>query len=183
MSQKIRVLGWAIAALLAVSFSASAADEPHPFKDSKVGDWVKHKQIVNAGGMKMETETKQTIKEKTEKEVTLEMEMSMAGGAPMKNSIKIPLDQKYEPYKQPGTDAEVKEIGKGEEKVTVAGKSFDTKWVEVEVINKVQGAEMKSKFKVWSATTVPVGGMVKMEGEMGGMGKTTMELIDFGSGK
>jgi len=179
----VRKFGWTLAALLAVSFAVRAADEvENPFKDAKVGDWVKYKQAVNAGGMKMDAELKQTVTAKTDTEVTVELEMTMAGNPPGKSSIKIPLDKKYEPYKQPGMDAEVKELGKGEEKVTVGGKTYDAKWVQVEVINKAQGAEMKSTVKVWTVATVPVGGLVKMDGDMMG-GKVTMELVEFGNGK
>ena len=177
----VRMLGWSLAALLAVSFALRGAEEENPFKNAKVGDWVKYKQTVNAGGMKMDAELKQTVTEKTDKEATVELEMVMQG-QPHKSTVKIPLDQKYEPYKQPGMDAEVKELGKGDEKVTVGGKTFDAKWTQVEVINKAQGAEMKSTVKVWSSTTVPVGGMVKMEGDMAGT-KMALELVDFGNGK
>ncbi len=162
--------------------SAARAEEENPFKKAKVGDWTEYKISNKAAGMAMEGEQKTTVTKVTAEEVTMDVIMKMMGQE-MKQSTTVKLNEKYDPTKMQYKDATVKEIGKGDEKVTAGGKTFDAKWVELEVSVKMGAQEMKVKSKVWSSATVPLGGMVKMETDSGAMGKMTMELKDFGMGK
>jgi hypothetical protein len=159
-----------------------AADVDNPYKTAKVGDWAKYKQTMVSAGMNMETAMKQTVTAKTDKEVTIEIAMTVQGNE-MKNSMTIKLDEKYDPMSKMPAGTQSKEIASGAEKLTVAGKAIDTKWFEYETVSKApDGTELKSKSKVWTSTVVGTV-VVKMENDMGGKGKMTMDLIDFGSGK
>ena len=170
--------------VVAVSLMSSAwsADAENPFKKAKVGDWVEYKIVNKAGGMNMDGSQKQTVTAKTDEECTVEVAMKMMGQE-MKSSYTVKLNEKFDPMKQPGMDATVKELGTGEDKVTIDGKELNTKWVEAEVVTKAGGQEMKIKTKAWTSTEVPLGGLVKMDSDMGAMGKMNMELTKFGSGK
>jgi hypothetical protein len=176
----LRVMVGAVLAFCLVS-GASRAEDENPYKNAKVGDWAKYKMAIKAGGTAMESEQKQTVTARTETEVTIEMVMVM-GGKENKATFTVKLNEKFEPYKMKNVETEVKEGASGSEALTINGKSVDTKWKELEVINKLQGTEMKSKVKLWFSPDVKLG-LAKMESDSGAMGKTTLELVDFGGEK
>ena len=136
--------------------------------------------------MNAEAEVRQTVTKKTDTDVTIEYAQKMANGPEKKREIVVKLDEDYDPVKGPSKKlpkSTRKQLETGAEKLTVNGKSLDTKWVLNEVTIKVGGKELTSKSKVWTSADVPMGGMVKMENDLGTMGKSSMELTDFGSGK
>jgi hypothetical protein len=166
--------------LLMLATTSFAADADNPYKTAKVGDWAKYKQTMKGEGVEMEMEMKQTVTAKTDKEVTIEKEMSVAGQT-TKETETIKLDEAYNPIKEMADGA--KEVGKGDEKLTIAGKTYDTKWVEYETTIQGEGdATVKMKIKIWNCATV-VGGMVKFVSDMGTHGNVSVELVDAGSGK
>jgi len=163
---------------LTVAFLAHAEEE-NPLKKANVGDWVEWKTATKAGGFAMEGNMKQTLVAKTDSEATLEVANNMQGQE-FKQQVKVNLNEKYDPRKTaPG--AEVKELGKGEESLTVAGKTVKTQWSEYQITMDHGGQKMTVKGKAWVSKDVPLGGLVKMESEMGGLGKQSMELVGFGS--
>lgn len=176
------ILAMSMAVLCLVAMAAHTEEE-NPFKKAKVGDWVEYTSKSEFSGQKSETEMKEVVTKKTETEVTYEMKIKAGGMDMPAQPVTIKLDQKYDPtHAQKG--ATVKEVSKGEETLTVGGKSVSTKWVELETTMKMGDKDIVSKSKVWTAPdAVPLGGMVKMENDMGGVGKTTMELKDFGNSK
>lgn len=173
-------IGMAVMCLVA---TAVRAEEENPFKKAKVGDWTQYAMKTVMAAATMESEMKQTVTKKTDTEVTYEVKMKANGMDMPAQTMTIKLDEKYDPtHAQKG--ATVKEIAKGDEKLTIGGKTINTHWVEVETSMKIGDKDVVSKSKVWMAPdSVPLGGLVKMENDAGGTGKTTMELKDFGSAK
>jgi len=162
-----------------------AADEiPSPYKNAKVGDWVEYKMASGSARANVDIKQKRTVTEKTETTITIEMAMSVMG-RDIKHSQTFNLDQKFDPssYMQRGPAAdkskgEYKEVSRGEESLTVGGKTLACVWMSYAVTS--EGKEGKAK--IWRNAEVPLGGMVKMEAETA-KGAMTMELVDFGSGK
>lgn len=167
--------------LCLVTAVLAQAEDKHPYASAQVGDWIEYKTSTKMSGMSMDQNMKQTVIKKTETEVTIEILMAI-NGQEMKQPMVIKLNEKYEPFKQEG-NASVKELGSGSEKISTNGKSYDTNWKEVELTATQEGQVVKTKSKVWSCLEVPLGGLVKMETDIAGMGTTTMELQGFGKGK
>lgn len=162
-----------------------AAD--NPFKSAKVGDWVQTVTTTETMGNKMEMNTKQTVVARDDVSVTLRMEVSMMGRQMPPQESRIMLEQPYEPYTQPNTDAKATILGEGDETITVDGKSYKTHWTKVKVV-ATKPAPMESTVKAWSSKDVPLSGMVKMESEsvmaMNGKSMNTKMIMKLaGSGK
>jgi hypothetical protein len=172
-----------VAAICFLAINAVRAEEENPYKKAKVGDWVEYSMKSKVGGNDMEMSTKQTVTNKTDKEVTVEVVTNMMGQT-MKNQFTVDLTKKFDPYTTGMKDAkvEVKELEKGEENVTVGGKSLKTNWVRFETTGQANGMAINAKGKAWSSPEVPLNGLVKSETEMMGM-KQVMELKGYGSGK
>ncbi|HYG73535.1 MAG TPA: hypothetical protein VEK08_00780 [Planctomycetota bacterium] len=174
----------ALLCLIAITLSLSLclrAEEENPLKKAKVGDWIEWTTSSKFGGFAMEGGMKQTVKAKTDADVTLEIANKTPAGD-VKQEIKINLNEKYDPRKQ-DPNAEFKETGKGEETITVGGKSLKTTWTSYETTSNAGGQKMTIKGKAWVSPEVPLGGLVKSENEIVGMGKQSLELKDFGTGK
>ena len=180
------MLKTALFSVLALLFSGLAAAAENPLKKANVGDFVAFKQTTKSGMMNAEADVRQTVTKKSDTEVTIEYAQKIANAPEMKREIVVKLDEDYDPIKGPAKGAPkstLKQLETGTEKITVNGKSLDTKWVLNEVTMKVAGQELTSKSKIWTCADVPLGGMVKMENDLGANGKSSMELTDFGSGK
>lgn len=174
-----------IAAAVVLVWAAVRAEEENPYKKAKVGDWVEYKVANKMGGISMDMEMKHTVVKKTDAEITIEYTSKVAGQE-IKNSITHKLDVKYDPLKASlgdKGDAEMKQLDKGEETLTVGGKTLKTTWMTYEATTKSAGGAMTMKGKSWVSPEIPLGGVVKSETDLGAMGKQSMELKDFGSGK
>ena len=169
--------------LVAVSAFNLGAEEENPFKKAKVGDFAQYKVANQMAGMQMDLEMKSTVIKKTDTEATVEV-VTKLNTQEFKSSYTVKLNEKYDPRSTGLKDVTMTETGKGEETLNVAGKELKTKWTSYEVSGKADnGQAIKSKGKAWVSTEVPLGGLVKSEGEMVGAGKQKMELTGFGSGQ
>lgn len=174
----------AIALILIAPFCL-ADDKPktekeHPFAKAKVGDWVSYKTTMSANPMPITS--KQTVKTRTDTEVTLTME-SKVGDYSTSQDAKINLKEKFDPLNPPevnGVRPVVKKLGQGKEKISIGGKTYDCEWLQLEVINDIAGTKMKSITKTWTCKDVPCGGMVKTVSDTDGT-KSTIELTGHGS--
>jgi len=170
-----------MAAILCLIGAGTQAFEGNPLKNAKVGDFASFKMSTKAGGMSMDMETKRTIIGKTDAEVTMEI-VTKVMGRETKINHTVKLNEDFDPrqmaFRGKG-DVTFKELDKGEETITVAGKALKTTWTSFEATSK-QGT---MKGKAWVCPDVPLGGLVKSEMDMGGLGTMTSELVDYGSAK
>jgi hypothetical protein len=169
--------------LCVLALSTFAGDE-NPYKAAKVGDWAEYKSSTDANGFKMESKMKQTVKAKTDTEVTVSIEMDM-GGQKNTQETKIDLTKAYDPTTAgtpPGAKPPKVEKGKeGDETVSVGGKEYKSHWIESKVTMEMGGQTIATETKTWMSKDVPLGGLVKSETKMNNGIKVTMELTGSGS--
>lgn len=152
-----------LALALAVSLLALAGD--HPWKNAKVGDWVKYESVT----MGNTTQMKWTVTAKTDKSLTYEVETTVAGQT-FKTSSTVDLTADL----GPGGVAMPKDAPKPvvtDDTVTVAGKSWKCRKVEMTLANGMKTVS-------WSSSELPIGGLVKSE--TSGAVSSTMTLVDWG---
>lgn len=190
----IRLNGWMAAVAVVLCAGAAYAEEAqeNPFKNAKVGDWLKHTVKTETMGMTQESAMLMTVKAKTAEEATVTIEAEAMGQKMPPQEQKIPLNEPYDFTKLPAQAAAVgitaKVLGQGEETISVGGKTYACHWVESSLEGKVMGGmPIKGKSKVWICKDVPLSGMVKMvnESEMQMNGqpmKTSMTMEIAGTG-
>jgi hypothetical protein len=158
------------------------AGDDHPFKKSRVGDWVAYRMTSpTVGGT-----TKMTIIAKDDKEVTYEVTstFSFMGNetvAPVQK-IKVDLTKSYDPIIAANlarTGTRIEKEGEGTERIKVGDKEFDTKWTKTRSTTTVNEITVVTEHKMWFAKDVPLSGLVRMDTTAGGM---TMKLELTGSG-
>jgi hypothetical protein len=160
-----------IAALTALAVVSMAADNS-AWSNCKPGAWSKLKTTsettVAGHTTNMTIETKMTLVSKTADKATVATETTMMGRT-TKTTADIPL-------KSDAKGTSQTPVKMGSETITVAGKAFKCKTVEVQ--SEANG--MKTSTKSWMADEVP-GGIVKsVSTSTGSMSsKVTMELVDF----
>jgi len=153
---------------------AKLTPRENPFRDVRVGDWAEFRIESNTNGLEKVTTVKNTITEVAADSVTL----NITGVGLDKYEV---LDRKdYNPYRVPGAEVSVRELGTGSEKIKVAGQEYDCTWYEVEITTGSGGAPWT--YKEWVSKSVPLAGKVKSE--MYGPGNKFLHtLAGFGRGK
>jgi len=183
----------AAAAVCLSPLAARAADDDHPYKNVKVGDYATYKTTTKYAGQTITGTVTQSVTAKSDKEATVRgtVKFTVAGtdtdGPP--TELKIDLTKPYDPTKAPGLppNSELKvEKGKdGKEKVKVGGKEYDATWTAYAVKGKLMGQDIDAEIKAWMAKDAPMG-LVKMEmtGTAAGQKiEMTMELAETGNKK
>jgi hypothetical protein len=176
-----------LALFLAAICLAVRAEDENPYKKANVGDWVEFKSSTVMPQMKMESKMKQTVTAKTEKEVTVKMDMEMPNMPVQSNEMKIDLTTKYDPTTAgmpPGAKVpKIEKLAEGDETLNIGGKEYKSHWVSQKMETDMGGAKMESQMKTWTSKDAPLTGMVRMETKMtGAMAMTTtMELTGSGS--
>ncbi len=169
-------------------FAVRAADEEHPYKNVKVGDFVTYKMTMKFAGMDIEGTMTQTVTAKSDKEVTVKASGKMGGMDIPESEQKVDLTKPFDPTKMaspPGTDAKMEKGKDGKEKIKVGDKSYEATWTAYKMTAKAMGQEMTGDIKVWTAKDVPFG-MAKLESTMtfaGNEMKMAMEMTESGSAK
>ena len=135
----------------------------------KAGYFVLLKITTKAGEIECEQTIKMTLKELTDEKavVTTESVMYVDGKAMEPTVFEREIPARIDKPEE-DEDSAAKEIGKGEEKITVKGEEFDTKWVKSET--ETEG--VKTTITVWSCEEMP-GGVVKMVATGEGYGMTS----------
>ena len=169
--------------------ASRAADDENPYKNAKVGDFATYKMTMKVAGQNLEGTIKQSITEKSDKEVTVKVTGNINGMDIPEQVQKIDLTKPFDPTKigqQPGgADLKVEKGKEGKEKLKVAGKEYETTWTNYTVKGKANGIEIDTVMKVWMAKDVPAA-LAKMEmtTTVAGMKiEMTMELTETGSKK
>ncbi len=177
--------------LAAAPFGARAADnEPNPYKNVKVGDFATYKVSTKYNGIAIPASITQTVTAKNDKEATIKVSFSLGGMQVATDTQTVDLTKPYDPTSVIGlpsvSDATVKKLKDGKDKVTVAGKEYSASWTTYEVKAKSMGTAITlNPVKVWMSPDVSMG-IVKMEamGDVGGQKmEITMELAETGTKK
>ena len=150
---------------LALAVSVLALADDHPWKNAKVGDWVKYESVA----MGTTSQMKWTVTAKTETSLTYEIETTVAGQT-FKTSSTVDLTLNL----GPGGVNVPKDAPKPtvtEDTLTVAGKSWKCKKVEMTMANGM-------KTTSWASTELPIGGLIKSETT--GKVSSTVTLVDWG---
>jgi hypothetical protein len=162
-------------------FVAPLAAEDNPLANAKKGDWVEYATTSKAGAFSIKNEQREEVAEKNGDSVTIEV--SMKQNPQVKQSYTVKLSDKYDPLKlmRPSADFTSKETGKGEDELELAGKKIKASWTAYEELYDINGHKQTVKTKIWTAAGIPVGGVVKVELDLGAGGKKLKELSAFGS--
>jgi hypothetical protein len=173
-----------LVAFFLLSIVSVRAAEDNPLVKAKVGDWVQYKATTSMAGQKMEMEQKHEVVAKTDVDITLEYSMIMNGKVMNKSRHTFKLNEKFDPNTMDMKDvnAKVKQLGTGQEAVTVGGNTYQATWTATEITADMGGQEMTIKSKAWVSPEVPLHGLLKTHSEMP-MGVMEMELTGSGKGK
>ena len=178
------MIRWLIVPLTLCLFAAPVAadqmvDNPQyaQWSSFKVGASVTFVQNIKAGPTVVKTETTTTLKSKAAGKIVVTDQaatfMTIPGQGEKRMETpaidrEIPAKFKQPAPQKPHPNAPKPVITKGQENVTVGGKSLACEWVQT--VMKSQGSEVTSK--VWSSKSVP-GHMVKMTSSTKGAGGTS----------
>lgn len=172
-------------ALLCFIALAAFGGEENCLKTAKMGDNVLFKTVTVTGGRTMEGQMMASVSKKTDSEVTVDVVTSLYGRELQSSytvNLNEPLDPKAMSFKNK-SGLTFKTIEKGEETLTIGGKALKTTWISYEATQKLANGTDTFKGKAWVCPDVPLGGLVKAETDMEALGKSSMELLSFGSGK
>lgn len=172
-----------IALLMCFVPAIQGADDENPFRNAKLGDWVEYKLT----GQNMEGSTKMTVVSKDDKEVTYEVAASFSfmGNkmiAPVQ-TMKIDLTKAYDAISAANlkrNNVKIEKLDEGNEKLSMAGKEYDTKWTKLRATTTVNEMTIVTDYKMWFSKEVPLSGLVRMDTTAPGM-TTKLELIGSGS--
>jgi len=179
-----------VAALAPVAAHAQDAAD-HPFKNAKAGDYANYTMTTKVGTFDAKGTITNTVKAVSATEVTLEVTGTMRGMPIPTQTQKIDLTKAFDPasagvgIQAAKTDAKIEKVAEGSEKITVGGKSYETKWVKMRVTTKTLAGDVTMDMKTWVGKDIPLGlGKMEMTSQIGGMTMTmTMELTDSGNKK
>lgn len=91
----------------------------NPLKDVRVGDWVEYRIAANTNGLENITSVRNTVTEVSADSITLHLKGTQV------DKYEI-LDRKdYDPYRVPGSEVSVRELGTGSEKIKVEKQEYD----------------------------------------------------------
>lgn len=190
----LRLLAAALV-VAAAPLAARAADDEHPYKSVKVGDFVTYKLSMKVAGMDATGTLTQTVTAKTDKEATVKAAgkfniLGMDIDIPASEN-KIDLTKPFDPTQvnggalPAGTDVKVEKLKEGKEKVKIGDKEYEAAWTTYKVKGKAMNQELDSEMKTWMAKNVPMG-LVKMEMTATAAGQKitmTMEMSETGNKK
>jgi hypothetical protein len=185
---RLRLLVAVVAAAAPLAVRAQPPAD-HPFKAAKVGDYATFSVATKAGQNDIKGTMTNTVKAVTEKEVTVELTGVMNGMAIVPVTQKIDLTKAFDPAATVPAgakgDAKIEKTNEGAEKLTLAGKTYETKWVTMKVTTKGQLGEVVMDMKTWVGKDIPLAlGRMEMTSTVNNMPVTMrMELTDSGSKK
>lgn len=178
-----RSLGVALALVLA---PVTLLAEENPYKAAEKGQWATYKMVMKLAGQELTGSVKQTVVDKSDKEVTIEAVASIFGQEQsQKHTIDLtkPFDPLSTTQLPPGADAKIEKAESGKESIEVGGKKHDTEWTRYKMKLSVMGQDIEGETKVWLSKAIPLGGMAKMIMKMNFMGQEmemAMELEKSG---
>jgi hypothetical protein len=167
---------------LAVAAPPTPPETDNLYRSAKVGDWVEY---TYSGPPKFVS--RQTVTARAADKLTLKTEQIVDGKAGETTETVIDLKGPYPPAaKDPKpaytTNTELLETSKETRKVR--GRSLECEIVKRRTTMKPTGGgkESVAVLKYWTSNDVPLGGLVRMETDVGGT-KMVTELTGWGRGK
>ena len=178
----------ALLALIASTLTVGAADDEHPYKKAKVGDFAKYSLKAKFGGLPFDGNVVQTVTARTQQELTLKVTLFLGDAEVKGQEMKLDVSKPFDPSKGlnvPGAgDLKLEKLKDGKEKVTVDGKEYDAKWTTYKV-SAAGKTNVKGDLKVWVTKDLPIG-LLKLELNAKS-GKNDLEvkteLTEYGSKK
>jgi hypothetical protein len=192
----LRLLAAAAAVCLA-PLAARAADDEHPYKNVKVGDFATYKMDTKVPALNLTIggSMTQTVTAKDDKEATVKGSGKVSfNGKDMEipgTEQKIDLTKPFDPTKigggplGAGIEGKVEKLKDGKEKIKVAGKEYEATWTTYKMKAKAMGQDIEADLKVWMAKDIPMG-MAKLEMTAKAAGQDmvmTLELTETGNKK
>jgi hypothetical protein len=153
-------------ALVLAQGARSQEKAENPFKDAKVGDYVTYKMTMSIMGKETEGTIKETVTAKSAKEVTLKSVNNVSKGesAPEKIDLTMPFDP-VASFTRGDKDAKFAKSGEGDEKIKVGDKTYECHWIAGKLTQSAGDQKVEMDVKMWFSKSVPLSGMVKMEGK------------------
>jgi hypothetical protein len=177
-------------ALVLAPLAVRAADEEHPFRKAKVGDYAKYNALLREGTTEVKLLRTQTVTAASDKEVTLKSTTELNGKEVTlgRTTHKIDLSVPFDPV---GDGQDVSPIAglkwekskDGKENLKVGGKEYECTWTTYKPVMPAN-ATVEGEVKVWLCKDVPF--VVKRTLTIKFAKKDvafTTELIEFGSKK
>jgi hypothetical protein len=170
-----------ICAMLFSAVTVCGADD-NQLKTAKKGDWAEYKLVIEEKGKKISQVVSRIVMKINKDNVLVEEVATL-------NKKELPAQERVLFFDEPFNylplppDVKTEKLSEGVEKVSLNGKDYACRWVQV----KVSGN--KSKFdatgKVWLSPDVPLSGVVKFEINVTAplKGSITSELSSSGRGK
>jgi len=175
----------ALTAAVLVCFvpTIQGADDDNPYRNAKVGDWVKYKMT----GKNMEGSTKMTVTFKDDKELAFDVAASFSfmGNeqvAPVQ-TMKIDLTKSYDAVSAANLKAnnvKIEKLDEGKQTLKAAGKDYETKWTKFRATTTLNEQVIVTDYTMWFCKDVPLSGLVRMDTTASEI-TTRLELIGSGS--
>ena len=160
----------AAALLIVIPAALSAAEPENPFKKAEKGQWVSYKLTAKAMGMDFNGSIKQTVTDKDDKTVNLEIAASFMGNDFPAQTVKVDLTKPFNPLAAggtpPGTETKLEKTDSGKETIEVGGKKYECEWTKYKVTGSANGADLTGESKVWLTKDIPISGMLKMQSKI-----------------
>jgi hypothetical protein len=186
----------ALLAIIGAPIAARSADDDHPFKNAKVGDYANYKMSVKLTGFtdaNLAGTSTQNVTARTDKEVTVKTTgvFEYMGNKQQidPREEKIDLTVPFDPTKvsglPPGADVKIQKEKDGKEKIKVAGKEYDCTWSTYKITGMVNGQAIAADVKAWISKEVSLATVkLEMSADIAKMKlQMTMELTDTGNKK
>jgi hypothetical protein len=164
------------------------ADDEHPFKNAKVGDYATYKMTVKAGNTSLTGTMTWRVTAKSDKRATLAATLTI-NGMDVEAEEQVDLTKPFNPLTgsslEKGFEGKVEKVKEGREKLSLGGKAYDTTWTAYQMKGKAEGVAIDGEVRYWWSKEVPVG-FAKMElvAKADGMAMTTtVELTETGNKK
>jgi hypothetical protein len=152
----------------------------NPYQQAKIGDWILYK--MTAKGLQ-DSETKQTVVEKDDKKIVIEMVVTIGGKDQPPTKLTFDFTEKKDPVPpKKGNEPQITELGSGTETLKIGDKKYNCTWKKIKIVVKAGDQEVVTETKTWLSKDVPLGGQVRKESKSK-LFENVMELVDFGSKK
>lgn len=160
---------FALAAVALGPAVVSAEEIENPYKRAEKGQWVNYKLAAKFFGQDVAGTVKQSVLEKTDKSVKIEV-VSMVAGMEQKQTQDIDLTKPFNPLAAANLPAaaglKTEKKGSGKETIEAGGKKVETEWTTYKMDGEQMGQKFSGEMKVWLAKDLPVGGLAKMNMKM-----------------